>query len=87
MSISVKTAGVPKGLPLVVKSIVERLDPNLFPKIRLLECEFHRPYGKWSCRHAHGYDRLSVERAVHKPPDRPLVTEQVAQDGRCLLSE
>jgi len=36
----IKTAGAPEGLPPSIKSIVERLDPKLFPDIRVLKGSF-----------------------------------------------
>jgi predicted permease len=42
MTLLVKTAGAPEGLPPMVKSIAESIDPKLFPEIWLLKAAFHQ---------------------------------------------
>jgi predicted permease len=41
MVVMVRTAGAPDGLPPMVKSISESLDPRLFPEIRQLKVLYH----------------------------------------------
>jgi len=41
MSVVFRTQGVPDGLELTCKSIVQALDPKLFPQISLLKTNFH----------------------------------------------
>jgi predicted permease len=45
MVVLVKTAGSPEGLPPMVKSIAESIDPKLFPYLRLLKSDF-----QWNVR-------------------------------------
>jgi predicted permease len=42
MTLVVKTAGAPEGLPPMVRSIAESIDPKLFPEIYLLKAAFHQ---------------------------------------------
>lgn len=42
MTLLVKTAGAPEGLPPAVRSAAESIDPKLFPEIRLLKTAFHQ---------------------------------------------
>jgi predicted permease len=42
MTLLLKTAGAPEGLPPMVKSIAESIDPKLFPEIWLLKTAVHR---------------------------------------------
>jgi predicted permease len=41
MSVVLRTQGAPDGLELTCKSIVQNLDPKLFPQISLLKTSFH----------------------------------------------
>jgi predicted permease len=42
MTLLVKTAGAPEGLPPMVRSIAESIDPKLFPEISLLKDAFNQ---------------------------------------------
>jgi len=42
LTLLVKTAGAPEGLPAMVKPISESIDPKLFPEIYLLKAAFHQ---------------------------------------------
>jgi hypothetical protein len=42
MTLVLKTAAAPEGLPLMVKSIAASIDPKVFPYNRVLKADFHK---------------------------------------------